>query len=60
MPRDKGQRLADELSARQDVRRIRKALATHAGDGARATVRDFLYNMVDTPAPPARCPASEG
>ena len=52
---DKGQRLADELSARQDAR-IRKALAGMPAT-ARATVRDFLYNMVDTPP---RVPGGEG
>jgi DNA-binding MarR family transcriptional regulator len=52
---DKGQRLADELSARQDAR-IRKAL-TGMPATARATVRDFLYNMVDTPP---RVPGGEG
>jgi DNA-binding MarR family transcriptional regulator len=52
---DKGERLASDLSARQHAR-INRALATLPAD-ARATVRDFLGNMID--ARPAGAPIDE-
>lgn len=48
---EKGERLASELSARQHVR-LTRALAT-LPPGSRATVRDFLSNMIDARAPGA-------
>lgn len=53
---DKGRALAVALSRPQDAR-IRRALATLPA-GARTLVRDFLGNMIDSPAPPAA--ADEG
>ena len=48
---EKGERLANDLSARQHAR-IGRALAT-LPPGSRATVRDFLGNMIDARAPGA-------
>ena len=48
---EKGERLANDLSARQHARIVR-ALAT-LPPGSRATVRDFLGNMIDARAPGA-------
>lgn len=48
---EKGERLASDLSARQHARIVR-ALATLPA-GSRATVRDFLSNMIDARAPGA-------
>lgn len=48
---EKGERLANDLSARQHAR-IGRALAT-LPPGSRATVRDFLGNMIDARAPSA-------
>ncbi len=47
----KGERLASDLSARQHIRLMR-ALAT-LPPGTRATVRDFLGNMIDARPPGA-------
>jgi len=48
---EKGERLANDLSARQHARIVR-ALAT-LPPGSRTTVRDFLSNMIDARAPGA-------
>ena len=48
---EKGERLANDLSARQHVRLMR-ALAP-LPDGSRSIVRDFLSHMIDAPAPGA-------
>ncbi|WP_051228717.1 MarR family winged helix-turn-helix transcriptional regulator [Pleomorphomonas oryzae] len=48
---EKGERLASDLSARQHAR-LTRALAPLPPD-ARATVRDFLGNMIDARAPGA-------
>ncbi len=54
---EKGEQLANDLSARQHARIVR-ALAT-LPPGSRATVRDFLSNMIDARAPGAPA-GSEG